>query len=233
MTQTMAFHLERRVLNPVDPQTFSLGMKRLEKTVIRDLDEHDEPWSQRDSSVWQTWYSLKEHSVQVARLMAIVAQERGRSERGIDMSRIAGLLHDVGKIRKKCEAYRLNSVLNPEENALVALHAGYSAHYIVRMLSAVRAEDHAFLRQVLRIVRHHHTPWRVVQGGLRDIAWDVKVVDAFVSLQENRWRPGLSQQLAIEVLPEVVMKEIPLSYRMLLRKEIRESLDTVIHLFSI
>ncbi len=87
------------------------------------------------------------HSNRVAAYAAALAQALGLDEQAIAQIRLAGLLHDVGKIGVPDAILAKPGVLNPAEYAVVQQHPVIGE----RMLKSV-----PFLSDILPSVRHHH-----------------------------------------------------------------------------
>ena len=94
-------------------------------------------------------HTTRDHSQNVARVAAMLAAEVGLSPEGVEEVRLAGLLHDVGKIGVDEELLTRCGPLEPHEWDEIRQHPeiGY------RMLSGTR------LRDVRTFVRHHHERW--------------------------------------------------------------------------
>jgi putative nucleotidyltransferase with HDIG domain len=89
------------------------------------------------------------HSVRVATLARLIAEDLRLPERRIDEIETAALLHDIGKIDSIYETViRKPYDLNEEERDLIRTHATKGAD-LLQSLSSVSAE-------VIRGVRHHH-----------------------------------------------------------------------------
>ena len=87
------------------------------------------------------------HSLRVATTSAAIARELGMPEDDIDRIRLAGLIHDVGKIGVKESVLNKPSSLTSEEFEHVKRHCEIGQ----RILSPIVDDE-----QILLIVRHHH-----------------------------------------------------------------------------
>ncbi|RPI29554.1 MAG: HD domain-containing protein [Acidobacteria bacterium] len=90
----------------------------------------------------------KGHSVRVSELASAIAAEMRLSAAEIDNIRVAGLLHDIGKIEISGEVLRKAAVLSTGEQAYLESHAEKGA----RLLSSVGG----VLKEVVPIVLAHH-----------------------------------------------------------------------------
>jgi putative nucleotidyltransferase with HDIG domain len=90
----------------------------------------------------------QEHSLRVSELSAEIAEHMGMREDEIESIRVAGLLHDVGKIDVSLEVLKKASVLDDTEWAEVKTHA----HKGTQMLRPVGG----LLRDVVPLVEYHH-----------------------------------------------------------------------------
>jgi hypothetical protein len=190
--------IERRRFPPYAQGEYSLGITRLESLAQKAIDEHDHSFSDLDDEEWQVKYSLKNHIARVAMVAKKMAQARHRSTVQIEVCRIAGLFHDIGKIDDECKLYRVNRSLLPDEKLLVDKHADYSGKWLLRMVPYVRREDYAFLLEAYLLVIGHHQPYMIQVSHLREMAYDLMFADIFVSIQEDRNRPGLDLWKAVD-----------------------------------
>lgn len=185
-----------------------MGIRRIVGLAIDDLRIHDERFTGHDESEWQSRYSLENHHERVRSVMAQLGKAHLRSERDILIGEIAAQLHDTGKMDEECVSYRRNRQLMPEERPLVDSHPSRSGEYIRKLKSRVRPEDYPLLDDAYPIVCSHHKPYLIDNPRLRVIGFDLHLADIFVSVQEDRHRPGLSQFLAIDALQEMVEMRI-------------------------
>jgi putative nucleotidyltransferase with HDIG domain len=89
------------------------------------------------------------HSVRVATLARLIAQDLSLSNRKVEQIETAALLHDIGKIDAVYAALIKKPYdLNPEERSLIRTHATKGAD-LLESLSSVSAD-------VIKAVRHHH-----------------------------------------------------------------------------
>jgi hypothetical protein len=187
--------------------SYTKGIERVELLVTEDLKVHDLECHHDSDPDWQNDYSLLLHSLTLSRVMRKVSTTLGRAAQITEVGGVAALFHDTGKLDPTCHIYRLNRKLNPEEYQAISRHADISGRYVLRRMADVRAEDRAFLSDVHWIVRYHHTPWNIRDPLLRQLGYDLKYSDAFLSKTENRHRPGMSQWQAVEWLQKFAHEE--------------------------
>ena len=145
----------------------------------------------------------KGHSVRVAELSTeiAVAMELHRAE--IENIRVAGLLHDIGKIEVSGEILRKAAALSTEEKGLMDSHS-FKGAYILSAVGSV-------LKEVVPIVFAHHKYFvETLEGNNGDRtkiplgARVVAVADAFDAMTSDRpYRKGMPPWEALE---EIVAK---------------------------
>jgi diguanylate cyclase (GGDEF)-like protein/putative nucleotidyltransferase with HDIG domain len=138
------------------------------------------------------------HSQTVANLCAAIADELDFDARRLQRIRIAGLLHDVGKIGIPDAVLRKPAKLTPSEYELMKTHAALGADIVLAAEMPRRAEW----------IRHHHE--RIDGRGYPDgLAGEeiplesriIHVADAFEAMTSDRpYRKGPGEQFAIEEL---------------------------------
>jgi putative nucleotidyltransferase with HDIG domain len=138
------------------------------------------------------------HSRRVARYAAATAARMGMSPERVERVRLAGVVHDVGKIETPEEIVNKPGPLSEEEFVVLELHAGAGAE----MVAGLGDEELA------RIVRHHHErfdgrgyPDRLAGGRIPLGARIVAVADTFDALTSMRpYRPAMRYREALELL---------------------------------
>jgi diguanylate cyclase (GGDEF)-like protein/putative nucleotidyltransferase with HDIG domain len=140
----------------------------------------------------------RDHSKVVSRLAAQIAMQAGLSEAEIEEIRLAGIVHDVGKIHVPDSVFYKPTLLSAQEYEIVKSHAAWGAK-IVEPLKLIAIE---------RIVRHHHESFdgqgypdclrgEQIPLGARIIA----VADAFQAMVTARsYRAGRSAEEALAEL---------------------------------
>ncbi len=130
------------------------------------------------------------HSRRVSAYAAAIAYALGLPRSDVARLRLAGLLHDVGKIGIPDAILTKPGPLDADEYDIVKEHPVLGA----QMLEAV-----PFLREILPAVRHHHERWDgagypngLNQSSIPQDATIIMVADAFDAMTSSRtYRPGL------------------------------------------
>lgn len=135
------------------------------------------------------------HSQRVTEISVAIAGELGMSQEGIDKIRLAGLVHDIGKIGIKESVLNKQSSLTDEESEHIKSHCQAGEHILTPIV-----ED----EEILKAVRHHHERYDGMgyPDGLRGEqiplgARILAVADAFDAMTSGRsYRPAMSGQAA-------------------------------------
>jgi putative two-component system response regulator len=150
---------------------------------------------------------LRGHSQRVAELGAAIAEELGLAEDVVEHVRLAGRLHDVGKIGIREEVLNKTGALTDDEFAHIKEHVRIG----VEILSPL---DH--LGEVLSFVRDHHERWdgsgypRGVAGEAITLGGRVlSTADAYDALTSRRaYRDALSEERTITILQAQVHRHL-------------------------
>ncbi|MCS6829873.1 MAG: diguanylate cyclase [Armatimonadota bacterium] len=140
----------------------------------------------------------RRHSEEVTEYAQWIAEELGLSEEEKHTLRLAGLVHDVGKIGVPDEVLLKPDMLTAEEYEAMKQHA---------VLGAVMVAALPGMEQIIPIVRSHHERWdgRGYPDGLAGeqipfLARVLTVADAFSAMTTDRpyrkgidWRSALSE----------------------------------------
>jgi len=129
-------------------------------------------------------YYTRGHSDRVSFYAVRIAQEMGKSEEEIEKMRIAGLFHDIGKIRIPDMILRKEGKLTDEEYSEIKKHPVYGRE----LLSSV-----SFFQNILDIIAFHHE-WYNGKGYPEGRAGDqipeeariISVADAFDAMTSKR-----------------------------------------------
>ncbi|QKV92652.1 HD-GYP domain-containing protein [Streptomyces sp. NA02950] len=139
------------------------------------------------------------HSERVGRASAMIARELGMSGDRLEALRIAGILHDVGKLGVPTRILRKNGPLTPDERRIIELHPEYG-HEMVRGIG--------FLGEARAAILHHHErldgtgyPYGLAGTQIPEFARVVAVADAFDAMTSTRtYRRGRPVPTAVEEL---------------------------------
>lgn len=180
------------------------GARRILDIAAHDLMSHDAIFRTMDKEKWQTEYSLFYHHELDRQIMELMCYEQRLGRSQILLSELAALVHDTGKIDKECWAYRLNRKLSHLEKMAVDTHGARTGTYINRLKRYIRREDHHLIDMVESIATAHHKPYLIRDPHLRQIGFNLKFADIFISLTENRDRPKISTYMAILAIKKEV-----------------------------
>lgn len=144
----------------------------------------------------------RKHSEHVSRLAVQIGKRLGLSEERLDLVRLAGLVHDVGKIGIRDDVLLKPHELNAEELAAIKQHP---------IIAAEILEPIPGTREIADIVlAHHECPDgsgypRGCRGEEIPVeARVVRVADVFSSLIEERpYKPAIEVKRAMEIVKEL------------------------------
>lgn len=146
------------------------------------------------------------HSRFVSQVAALLAEKTGFCRMEVIAMRIAGLLHDLGKLSIPAHVLEKEGKLAPEEQTIMRQHT----YYTYRILSEL--DDFPLISQWAAY--HHETldgqgyPFRVPGDQLRLGSRIVAVADVFVALTEKRpYRPvDLKKHQVEEIMHAMVAR---------------------------
>ncbi|MBM4006887.1 MAG: HD-GYP domain-containing protein [Planctomycetes bacterium] len=152
-------------------------------------------------AVETTHRTVRGHSERTSRLAQRLAEAAGLSKKERETARLAGLLHDVGKLGVPESVIRKPGALTAEERSVVNLHPEIGH----RMLQGVRGLEHA-----LPGVLWHHERWdgagyphRLSGESIPQVARIMSIADSFDAMRSERpYRRALSDQEAIREIRE-------------------------------
>lgn len=142
------------------------------------------------------------HSSEVADLAEKIAQEMGLSQRVIEKTKIAALVHDIGKIAVPDSILFKPGSLNEEEWAVMKCHPVISAELI---------EGLEIYKPVANAVRHEHERWNgsgypdgIKGNKIPLIARIIAAADIYNALSTDRpYRKAFSHEKTIEMIKEM------------------------------
>jgi diguanylate cyclase (GGDEF)-like protein/putative nucleotidyltransferase with HDIG domain len=138
------------------------------------------------------------HSERVAELAARIARRLGLDDEQVELTRLAGSLHDLGKLAIPEEILRKNGTLTDSERLVLERHPQIG----FRMLDSLGVDP------VADIVLHHHERWdgtgypdRLIGDQIPLGARIIFVADAFDAMTSDRvYRPKRSSKAALAEL---------------------------------
>lgn len=143
-----------------------------------------------------------EHSIGVSQLSRYVAELCNVSERECEQVELAGLLHDLGKLRVSDDILNKPAPLNAEEVLSMSRHA-FDSNIILRKILG--------FKEIAHIASLHHEkldgegyPYRLEGSEIPLTARIIAVADIFQALVQNRpYRAGLSQEEAYGIIKKL------------------------------
>lgn len=147
----------------------------------------------------------KEHSDGVASLAKFLGAGLGLSEESCEMLELAGLLHDLGKLRVPDELLEKPDKLTPEEYEIMQRHS-YDTYDILKNING--------LEKVTEWASQHHEhingsgyPFHASQNQISLESRIVAVADVFQALAQNRpYRQPLEANAILAILQKMVDK---------------------------
>jgi HD-GYP domain-containing protein (c-di-GMP phosphodiesterase class II) len=141
----------------------------------------------------------KEHSDGVGNLARFIGEQMGLAEESCEMLELAGLLHDIGKLRVPDELLEKHGKLTEEEYAIVQKHS-FDTYEILKNING--------LEKITEWAAQHHEringggyPQHVKNGELSLEARIVAVADVFQALAQNRpYRTALDANAILAIL---------------------------------
>lgn len=144
-----------------------------------------------------------EHSLGVARLSRLLAEKMGVSSINCDKLEIAGLLHDLGKLRVPDEILDKPAKLDAEERMVINAHS-FETYQILRNIDG--------FEEICRWAAYHHEepdgsgyPFRLKADAMPLEARILRVADIFQAMVQDRpYRKGLNTTEVMAFLDELV-----------------------------
>jgi len=148
-----------------------------------------------------------EHSIGVAALGRWLAERMGLNEANCEKIEIAGLLHDVGKLRVPDEILDKPAPLDDRERQIIRTHSFET--YVI--LHAIRGFE-----EIAQWAAYHHEepdgtgyPFRLQGSQLPLEARILRVADIFQALAQDRpYRQGLDAQVILANLQDLVARRL-------------------------
>ncbi len=139
------------------------------------------------------------HSIRVMRYALVAGRELGLSGEPLETLKLAGLLHDIGKIDTCSSVLEKSGGLTSKEFELVKLHPVHGADLLLQTETLAR---------VARVIRHHHErydgtgyPDGLTGEAIPFLSRILYVADAFDSMTADRpYRKAPGKHYAISEL---------------------------------
>lgn len=199
-----------------------------DKVRIDDLDEFN-----ADDVVLEDLKDAINHGILVSNLATLLAKELGKEETFCNQIAIAGILHDIGKLRLGKYLYgRRHDTLAIEEMKYVRMHATFSYEIL---------KERGYDSFILETVYHHHEnydgsgyPDNLVGRAIPYGARIIRTCDVFGALVSVRpYRSAFDIETAVELMIDEVKNfdmEIFLAFQRVVHSstfdEIRELINT-------
>lgn len=146
-----------------------------------------------------------EHSIGVSMLSRYLAELFDLSKENCEHVELAGLLHDLGKLRINDDILNKPMALNADEILSMSRHA-FDSNIILRKIAG--------FKDIAHIASLHHEkldgegyPYRLGEGEIPFTARIIAIADIFQALVQDRpYRYGLSQEEACEKIENLCAK---------------------------
>lgn len=166
-----------------------------------DMDMYNQEYSKLETledSIKEELVDVICHGIVVSNLSALLSRELGEDEEFCREIAVAGLLHDIGKIKMNRYLYGKDSMA-VEEMKYFRMHSVYS-------YDVLRKKDYSAF--VLQTVYHHHEnydgsgyPDNLVGKDIPYGARILHVCDVFAALTSNRtYRTAFDRETAVQVM---------------------------------
>ncbi len=144
-------------------------------------------------------FYTKKHSEKVSELSVIMASQSGMQRKEIEDIKIAGFLHDIGKIGISDSILNSPNLLNFESRKVIERHADIGAD----VLSSIES-----LRDIAPFVKYHHEnfdgsgyPTGLKKEEIPFQSRVIRIADFFDAMSTDRvYRPAYSVEETIEIM---------------------------------
>ena len=145
----------------------------------------------------------KEHSDGVANLARFLGECFNLPETTCEMLELAGLLHDIGKLRVPDELLEKPGKLTPEEYEIIQRHS-FDTYDILKNING--------LEKITEWASQHHErvdgngyPFKMANGAISLEARIIAVSDVFQALAQNRpYRKAMNAEAILKILKQLV-----------------------------
>ena len=154
--------------------------------------------------------STQEHSLNVANIAQGIGYYLGLSFEILDRLRVAGLLHDVGKIGTPEAILKKPGKLDPDEFAIMKEHAAYS----MQILSQIEFTDE--YEDLARVASLHHEkldgsgyPYGMKADELNIETRILAVADIYHAMTQDRiYRKGMPTEKALGIIDDMTPNQL-------------------------
>lgn len=142
------------------------------------------------------------HGLEVSNLAVMIARELGKSEQFCEKIELAGILHDIGKLKLTKYLYSEEGLL-VEQMKYVRQHSAQSREVIL---------DAGYEEEIADAVYHHHEnydgsgyPDNLRGEAIPEMARILRVCDVYIALTSNRsYRKAFDPKSALEIMIDEV-----------------------------
>ncbi|MEU4830963.1 HD-GYP domain-containing protein [Streptosporangium sp. NPDC023615] len=155
-------------------------------------------------------FYTRRHSERISQLVLMIGRQLGMRHGEIEAARLAGLLHDIGKLAIPDIVLRKSGALTDEEFTLIQSHVTYGVSIVRQALELFDGTHESTARdllvgETLRGILHHHErfdghgyPMGLVGHEIPKIARVVAVADVFDAMMSARdYRPAYTLEKAV------------------------------------
>ncbi len=142
------------------------------------------------------------HGIEVSNLAVMISRELGKSEEFCEKIELAGILHDIGKLKLTKYLYSEDGLL-VEQMKYVRQHSAQSREVIL---------EAGYSDEIADAVYHHHEnydgsgyPGNLRGDAIPEMARILRVCDVFIALTSNRsYRKAFDPKAALEIMIDEV-----------------------------
>lgn len=142
------------------------------------------------------------HGLEVSNLAVMISRELGKSEQFCEKIELAGILHDIGKLKLTKYLYSEEGLL-VEQMKYVRQHSAQSREVIL---------DAGYDKEIADAVYHHHEnydgsgyPDNLRGEAIPEMARILRVCDVYIALTSNRsYRKAFEPKSALEIMIDEV-----------------------------
>lgn len=142
------------------------------------------------------------HGLEVSNLAVMISRELGKSEQFCEKIELAGILHDIGKLKLTKYLYSEEGLL-VEQMKYVRQHSAQSREVIL---------DAGYDKEIADAVYHHHEnydgsgyPDNLRGEAIPEMARILRVCDVYIALTSNRsYRKAFDPKSALEIMIDEV-----------------------------